>query len=310
MKSFPQIGMRPIRRAIDAWRHTQPATASLTLAMTYPHYLYLRDQLRPDRTVYFNIDDYSQYWPGRAARINELERQAVLESDLTVCVSRLRCQQLQTAVPEARGHIRHLPHGAPSFSIERFPHHTPAPPPADLARHPGPRLGYIGTLEDRVDWRLLDQVAQTFPRTSVILIGRLGRDGGRHWQQARRQCLRRPNVHLIGWKPQTDLAAYARAFDVNLIPYEVDHPFNEVCNPTKIMDGMGTGRPVVATALPECRLYDHLIEVADTPEAFLHSIESILRSGSDDGRARLRHDHALANSCARVIDRLMDWLDD
>ena len=39
------------------------ADGPLALVMTYPHYLYLRDQVRPDRQVYFNIDDYSQYWP-------------------------------------------------------------------------------------------------------------------------------------------------------------------------------------------------------------------------------------------------------
>ena len=44
-----------------------PPTAPLALVMTYPHYLYLRDIVRPDRQVYFNIDDYALYWP-RARR--------------------------------------------------------------------------------------------------------------------------------------------------------------------------------------------------------------------------------------------------
>ena len=44
--------------------------SELVLVMTYPHYLYLRDLVRPDRHVYFNIDDYSQYWPRSAGRVN------------------------------------------------------------------------------------------------------------------------------------------------------------------------------------------------------------------------------------------------
>ena len=32
--------------------------AAQGLVMTYPHYLYLRDQLVPDVSIYYNIDDY------------------------------------------------------------------------------------------------------------------------------------------------------------------------------------------------------------------------------------------------------------
>ena len=49
----------------------------------------------------------------------------------------------------------------------------------------------------------------------------------------------------MGWQPQDRIAAFNRAFDVCLMPYSPDHPFNRVCCPTKIMDYMATGRPVV-----------------------------------------------------------------
>lgn len=310
MKSFPQLGMRPICHAIESWRQEYLPGAALTLVMTYPHYLYLRDQLRPDRTIYFNIDDYAQYWPGRAARVHELEHQAVLESDLTVCVSRLRCEQLRAALPGARTRIKHLPHGAPTHSIEPTPHAVPAVPPRDLARLPRPYLGYVGTLEDRIDWPLIDRLSAAFPHASIVLIGRTAHGGRRLWHLERQRCLSRPNVHLLGWKAQHVLTTYIRAFDVNLIPYRIDHPFNEVCNPTKLMDSMGTGRPIVATALPECRLYDHLIDVAETPASFVDALGALLVNGSDDGRAALRHAHAVENSCARVVERLLDWMVD
>ncbi len=57
--------------------------------------------------------------------------------------------------------------------------------------------------------------------------------------------------------------AYYQAFDVTLIPYRMDHPFNRACNPTKIMDAMGSGRPIVATAIPECRLHAERFDVAE-----------------------------------------------
>jgi teichuronic acid biosynthesis glycosyltransferase TuaH len=307
MKRFPRLGMRPIRRAIASWRSRAPSDR-LGLVMTYPHYLYLRDLVRPDLHVYFNIDDYTLYWPHRAERIDALERRAVRESDLTVCVSRLRCEQLRRAVPEAADRVRHLPHGTPSPSLASAPFATPGPAPGDLAVLPRPWIGYVGTLEDRVDWPLMIRLADALPSASIVLIGRLDPAAAGPWVEDRRRCLSRPNVHHLGWRPQEAIGRYNAAFDACLIPYRVDHPFNRACCPTKIMDYMGTGRPIVSTALPECSLYEHLFDVAPDADAFLAALRRILAAGSDDGRAAARHDWARANTCERVVERFLSWL--
>ena len=309
MKRFPRIGMRPIARSVRRWSQRPGAGRPLTLVMTYPHYLHLRDMVRPDRSVYFNVDDYSLFWPERADELRELEKQAVREADLTVCVSRLRAEELRAAVPGSADRVRHLPHGTPSWALSEFPCDLPELPPADLAHLPRPLLGYVGSLEDRVDWNLLSALSEAFPRASVVLVGRpLADPKGGGWKADYRRCMARPNVHAVGWRSQDSVPLYNRTFDVCLIPYAVDHPFNRASSPTKIMDAMGTGRPVVASALPECRLYDHLFDVADDAGAFIEAVAAVLDAGSDDGRAEMRHRYALQNTCARVADRLLDWL--
>ncbi|MDB5352731.1 MAG: hypothetical protein JWN86_3978 [Planctomycetota bacterium] len=312
MKRFPSLGMRPIRRSIDRWRESCAPEGSLTLVMTYPYYLYLRDQVRPDRTVYFNIDDYSQYWPRCADRVNALELQAVRESELTVCVSRARADQLRAAVPEAAGRIRHLPHGAPSSSLGPGPHLVPAPPPDDLACLPGPRLGYVGSLEDRIDWDLLTTLADSLPNASIVLIGKLGTTPAGAWQTARARCLDRPNVYWLNWRPQDAIGRYNAAFDVCLIPYRVDHPFNQVSCPTKIMDYMASGRPIVSTAVPECQLYDALFDVAADTDTFVAMTRSLIAAGpdADAERSEKRFAWACDNSCRRVVERFVSWLPD
>jgi hypothetical protein len=276
--------------------------------MTYPHYLYLRDQVRPDTSIYFNIDDYSQYWPRQADRVNALELQAVRESDLTVCASRLRSERLRDAVPEAADRIHHLPHGTPTSSLFDQPQIHPATPPPDLAKLPGPRFGFIGTLEDRIDWILLAKLADRFPKASIVLVGRTGTTPRGSWQADRQRCLDRPNVHLLGWKPQSAIAQYNAAFDACLIPYRADHPFNQASCPTKIMDCMGTGRPIVSTDLPECRLYEHLFDVLPDHTSFLDAIATLIGRGFDDGRAAKRHAWASENTCAKTVARFLEWV--
>ena len=145
-------------------------------------------------------------------------------------------------------------------------------------------------MEDRIDWKLLTRLSEALPRASIVLIGRLAAERTGAWCADLERCLARPNVHVLGWRPQERIHAYNRAFDVCLIPYEVEHPFNRACSPTKIMDYMGSGRPIVSTALPECRLYTHLFHVADDADAFIADVRAILDAGSDDGRAANRYE--------------------
>ena len=310
MKRFPRFGMRPIARAIREWRHEHAADAPLTLVMTYPHFVYLRDQLRPERTVYYNIDDYTLYWPGSAEVVRRLERQIVLESDLTVCVARRRADELRDAIPEAADRIRHLPHGTPSGSIPDHPLDRPGNAPADLAHLPRPWLGFVGSLSDRIDWRLVDRLATTFPAASIVLVGSPPAMPAKPtgWSIEAARCLARPNVHAVGWRPQNEIARYYRAFDISLIPYLVDHPFNIVCCPTKIMDAMPSGRPIVSTSIPECALYASLFDVADDHAVFLDTVASILARNSNDGRAADRDAWAREHSCPRVAEQLLDWI--
>jgi len=307
MKTYPRLGMEPIARAVRRWRAEHAGCGPLALVMTYPYYWHLARKLRPDRLVYFNIDDYRLYWPRSAGQVERLERRAVREADLTVCASSLRAEELRRTVPEAAGRIEHLPHGAPSGSIPGRPQTLPADPPADIAHLPRPRLGYVGTLEDRVDWSLMARLAETNPTASIVLVGRVGPDGDAAWQVDRRRCLASPNVHSIGWRAQATIDAYNRSFDLGLIPYRVDHPFNVACCPTKVMDYMAAGRPVIATDLPECRLHTRLFDVVP-PEGFLRAVEARLAAGPDDGRAAARLDFARENSCRRVAERLLDWI--
>ncbi len=308
MKSYPHLGMMPVAQSIRSWWRMLPPGWQRGLVMHYPHYLYLRNKLRPDVSLYYNIDDYSLYWPSRAERIRELEVETVRAADVTVCVSRLRADLLRDLVPQAAARIHHVPHGAPTRFLAGGPLSLPAEPPADLATLPRPYLGYIGSLEDRVDWELLDRLSQEFRDASIVVVGKVREPVAEPWWEPCARFLSRPNVHALGWRPQDSLPVYYQAFDAVLIPYRLDHPFNRACNPTKIMDAMGSGRPIVATAIPECRLHAQRFDVVEDCDEFIQAVRGILDRGSDDGRAAVRHAFAVANSCRDVGDRILGLL--
>ncbi len=310
MKSYPWLGMRPIAKAIQGfWNHSD-AQARRGLVLTYPHYLYLRDQLDPDVTLYYNIDDYALYWPRHAAQVRCLERQMVLRADATICVAEYRAEELRASVPEAGHKIHHRPHGTPAAFLAPTPCHRPGPAPDDIAHLPRPLLGYIGSIGPRMDWPLMKLLSLAFPQASVVVVGEKPRASSHRepWFKEWVDLSGQSNVHPIGWRPQAQLPRYYQALDVILIPYAQDDSFNRTCSPTKIMDGLGSGRPIVATAIPECRLYSHLFDVAENGLEFIDAVRSIVACGSDDGGAGPRHAHAKEHTCQLVADELLRLL--
>jgi glycosyltransferase involved in cell wall biosynthesis len=301
MKSYPRVGMRPIAWAVRSWRRSLGVRRPLALAISYPHYLHLRDRLRPDALVYYNMDDYGLYWSSRRAAVQRLERRAVREADLSVVCARSRAEELRAAVADAADRIIHLPHGAPASAIAPRPQDRPAAPPDDIDHLPRPLLGFVGSLEDRIDWGLVADLARAFAGGSVVLIGRepAARPGAGWFEQYRRATAL-PNVHRLGWRAQAEIGRYNASFDVCLIPYRTDHPFNRASCPTKLMDYMATSRPVVCTPLPECRLYGHLFEVAESSDDFIGAVRRVVAQGSDDGRAALRWEAARAATWERT----------
>ncbi len=131
-------------------------------------------------------------------------------------------------------------HGRIDF-LRPAPQPRPAEPPAEIAHLPRFLLGFVGSLEDRLDWKLVGQVANSFSAGSIALVGREPEPIlSAAWYADYQRAVSRLNVHVLGGKTQTEIAVYNASFDVCMIPYLTDHPFNRVSCPTKVMDHMVT----------------------------------------------------------------------
>lgn len=145
-----------------------------------------------------------------------------------------------------------------------------APLPDDVHLSP-PIAGFIGHLGDRVDFTLLEAVAQR--GRSLLLVG------PRHPTFALeriRSLLARPNVQWVGPKPFEDLPSYQRVIDVGLVPYNAS-AFNRGSFPLKTLEYLAAGRAVVSTDLPATRwLNTELVAVASEPQTFAAAVQQAL----------------------------------
>lgn len=116
------------------------------------------------------------------------------------------------------------------------------PEPTDLQKLPRPRAGYIGGIHRHMAFDWLVQAAKRLPHVSFVLVGTVQTNVEKLRSQA--------NIHILGTRPHAELAAYVSNFDVCLVPYVLTH-YTETVVPTKLFEYLASGKPCVASALPE-----------------------------------------------------------
>jgi glycosyltransferase involved in cell wall biosynthesis len=168
--------------------------------------------------------------------------------------------------------------------------------PAEISALPKPVIGYFGLLADEwVELELLVRVAKRFTTGSLVLLGKSTMD------LAPLRAL--PNVHLLGRKPYETLPAYAKGFDVALIPF----PKNEATlhsNPLKAREYLAAGLPVVSTAVPEVEVLGQC-RIGRDHDEFLAQIEAALADPVP--RAR-RSDTVRSESWAARLAEVNEYL--
>ena len=143
--------------------------------------------------------------------------------------------------------------------------------PAEVAKLPRPIFGYFGVIDERLDYALLAQIAQEMPDASIVMVG--------PFAKVEQQSLPNyPNIHWLGQRAYTDLPALVKSFDVCLMPFALNDA-TQYINPTKTLEYMAAGKPVVSTAVPDVlHHFTPIVDVALTAEEFSAAIQRAARS--------------------------------
>ena len=173
--------------------------------------------------------------------------------------------------------------------------------PQDIAELPRPIYGYIGVVDERVDYDLLAALADG-SEGSVVMVGPWTKVDPATFPQ-------RKNLHWLGGRDYSDLPAYAKGFDVCLMPFALNEA-TKFINPTKALEYMGTGKPIVATPVEDVVMqFSDVITIAETHADFI--AHAVRRSVRPD-RKRMERGLALVrqNSWESIVLQLEKHIED
>ncbi len=277
---FPADGVIALRPRVPHWWDAAQVEAGLRALLDMlvatavpsdpvlwfytPIMLGFSDHLRASAIVYDCMDELAAF---RFAdpRLGEREAALIARADAVFTGG----HSLYEAKRERHGNIHPFPS---AVDTTHFGAARGAPPaPADQPAIPGPRLGFYGVIDERIDLALLGTVAAARPGWSFVMIGPVAKIDPA-------TLPRLPNIHWAGARAYAELPAYLAGWDVALMPFAVNAATRFI-SPTKTPEYLAAGRPVVSTPIADVvRHYGALeaVGIAGDADAFVAACERAL----------------------------------
>ena len=164
------------------------------------------------------------------------------------------------------------------------------------------KVGYYGAMASWVDYDLLKKLAED-KNIQLILIGVMHDDSLKESGLTEYE-----NVKYFGKVPYRKLAGYANYFDVCIIPFKLNS-ITESTSPVKLFEYMSLEKPVVTTALPECKKYP-VVYIADTEEEFCKKVHLAYERKDEKAFKKELKDCAVENSWEMKAKNLKEFLEE
>lgn len=247
--------------------------------------------------VYHVVDEYSAYGGIPATYLptmQALEEQLLQRADVVFVTA--------PALLQSKGRFSRnvylVPNAVDFDAFQRTLALHPLPEAmTSLAR---PLIGYVGAINDKLDYALLAEVALARPQWTLALVGppdvRLPED-----VTGLDLLCKLPNVRLLRAVGVSDVPRYIAGCDVCLLPYKVNERTRNISS-LKLYEYLACGKPVVSTDVPAAREAMDEAKVAVDARTFVEAVEHALADEPQAAQRRKRI--AAANTWEQRIESM------
>lgn len=275
------IVSRMVKRIID-----KLGLKNILWAISYPQQDYMLKFFSDNPVLYFIRDLIAAMSsPRRFKRMQKKENEIIKKVSVVFTTS----EKLYNLKKVYNPMTYYSPNGADMNNFSN--QHLYQSKPADIAGINNPKVGYVGSINDFLDLKLLNDIAQGHPDWALILIGRIEYDRPKSFLTDLKQFIKVPNVHYLGVKTYEELPDYVRALDVCMTPM-IKCLWTEYFFPNKLVQYIAAGKPVVSTDYPVVRLFNDVVKICKTHKEFIIAIEKYISDGDNKGEIKRRMDFA------------------
>ncbi|GAB2570368.1 glycosyltransferase family 1 protein [Spirosoma areae] len=246
-----------------------------------PMALSFSDHLQPRLTVFDCMDELSAFL-GAPPLLIEQERRLINRADVIFTGGYSLYEAKQKRHPEVYAFPSCIDyeHFAQARSIQNKSGLGPStdqqpglPNPTDQQAIQGPRIGYSGVLDERLDLTLISELAHRRPDWQFVFLGPVVKINPNDLPKG-------PNLHYLGMKAYNDLPAYFSNWQAAMMPFAINEATRYI-SPTKTPEYLAAGLPVVSTPIRDVlRTYgswDRVV-IADSVSAFENGLSVVLNN--------------------------------
>lgn len=268
-----QEGMKEALAYLDA--------ASPILLLQNPMAIAAVDAIKPSLFAFDAIDNwlYHPQMKGSRIQIQRNYERIRQEADCIFTVS----QSLQSFFGN-RQDVYWVPNGVDSLYFRQA---------ADHIYSGVPVIGYVGKVQDRVDFDLLERCLQEFSDCRFEIVGPV------YAQKKRMRELkcRYKNLVCCGDIHYEKLPETMRRFDIAILPHKIDE-FTKSMNPLKLYEYLAAGKYVVSTKVAGTEPLAEYLGLAENEDDFVEKLATAIEWIQKGDRQKLEGIDALLDSCS------------
>lgn len=246
------------------------------------------------RTIYDCVDRHSAY-PGliNPKVVDAMEEDLARKANAVFCTT----QGLFNRLSKYNSNIYLIPNGA---NYELFS--KVAEMPKESTK---PTFGFVGMLQECIDYKCIEAVAKEFWDGKVVLIGKALPGVDLCWAKEY------SNIEFKGLIPQKELPDKIKDFDVCMNVF-ADNDLSKDVSPLKFYEYLATGKPIVSTPVPmQINEFSDCIYIAKNVEEFVEKCREALLEPSNDPKKYERMSRAKSCSWEERVSsmrRALGWV--
>jgi len=131
------------------------------------------------------------------------------------------------------------------------------------------KIGYVGALNDWIDFELLEKIAKQNEDKSIYLIGPTNMESSlKHLDESYE------NIHCLGLVDKDEVNNYIKSFDIGLLPFltEDKYPRLKTVNSNKVFLYSYFGFPIISTEYTQVKELKDIVYTSKTHNEFLENI--------------------------------------